>query len=257
MKSNRVFTVVTAAGLALLPRLSLADTGSVVHMIYHDTQQTFTGKTTSSNTIEDRHVLDNIELNGNKATLVFDTNACQVYESGVQTNKGCNWAEIQGDLKAQSKYSPRVDSARSENALTTSIAFDSPEKAAAFQRLMTSKQSPQMYITAADVTSKKVSGSSLRSPSSANTTSDKVGESIRSSNVLVKMAGSTQFKPLDEYLASNKVSTLTQQVMSGVKMDGGDSEENAAVYTNRVKGNVDSGSTQNPTTPSTDHVGHF
>ena len=36
-------------------------------------------------------------------------------------------------------------------------------------------------------------------------------------------------------------------------MDGGDSEENAAVYTNPVKGNVDSGSTENPTTPSTEN----
>jgi len=226
MRTNSVLSM-AAAGLSLLPIFAtpgLAQTTApqpaIVHMIYHDAAVT----TQATSTIEDRHVLESAEVHGNKVKLVFNSNACEVYENGVQTNKGCNWGDIQGDLKVQSKYSTRVGAARSKNALTTTIAFDSPAKAVAFRNFMMSTQPPVLQVTAADVT---------RSPSSVDTTH------LQSNNILLKQAGTTTYQTFDSYLSASltqaQVPSEAQMMMTKVKMEADDSKEKASVYTNHSK----------------------
>jgi hypothetical protein len=198
----------------------------------------------ATSTIEDRHVLASVEVHGNRVTLNFNAADCEVYESGVQTNKNCNWSDIQGTLKVQAK-SARVGTARSKNALTTTITFDSPAQAIAFRNVMRSTRPPVLQVTAADVS---------RSPSSVDT-------HIPSTNILLKQAGTTTYQSFDSYLSASltqeRVPSEAQKMMMKAKMESDDSKEKASVYTNRSKDGV--GTEANKPNPivAPVPVGHF
>jgi hypothetical protein len=247
MRPNLVL-LVTAFGLSLLPLFAtsgLAQTTAsqpaIIHMIYHDAQ--VTGKTTTTSTIEDRHVLASAEVHGNKVTLVFDSSACEVYESGVHTNKGCNRDDSQGDLKAQSKYSPRVNDARNENAHATRITFTSLAKAAAFRNLMLSTPPPVLEVTAADTR-------------------------IDSNNIFLKPPGTKTYVSFEDYvrgaIAQAQVPSEAQNMMKTITMDPEPDvstiEKQPSVYNkNRPKGGgaTDASKPDLSTVPIPMPAGHF
>jgi hypothetical protein len=250
MRPDLVLSV-TALGLSLLPLLAtsgLAQTTApqpaIIHMIYHDAE--VTGKNTTTSTIEDQHVLASAQVHGNKVTLNFNAADCEVYESGVHTYKGCNWSNIQGNLKVESKYSPSVDNARSKNALSTTITFDTPAKAVAFKNIMLSTQPPVLAVTAADVT---------RSPSS-------VDEHIHSSNILLRQAGTTSYQSFDSYLSASltqsQVPSEAQKMMTKIKMEeADDSKENPSVFTNHSKDGIAVDADKPALTPEPVSAGHL